>query len=169
MDFLCPVSVCFIDNERCLPPVVCGWKNDACLRVCVSSTMDGVCHRLLWFENDAVSPCVFYRRFPGCSFTRSCTWNFQISITLIFRMWPVPLRTPSNDDRFSCILVGNLIDRGAVRRQTSCTNLGVEKGAQELEDAWRCADKRESDRRHRREAPALRAANRRIAPARISC
>ena len=48
-------------------------------------------------------------------------------------------------------------------------HLGVEKGAQELEDAWRCADKRESDRRHRREAAALRAANRRIAPARISC
>ena len=48
-------------------------------------------------------------------------------------------------------------------------HLGVEKGAQELEDAWRCADKRESDRRHRREAAALRAANQRIAPARISC
>ena len=88
--------------------------------MCVSSTMDGVCHRLLWFENDAVSPCVFYRRFPGCSFTRSCTWNFQISITLMSRIWPVPLRTASNDDRFSCILAGDLIDRGAVRRQTSC-------------------------------------------------
>ena len=48
-------------------------------------------------------------------------------------------------------------------------HLGVEKGAQELEDAWRCADKRESDRRHRREAAALRAANQRIAPACISC
>ena len=41
-------------------------------------------------------------------------------------------------------------------------HLGVEKGAQELEDAWRCADKRESDRRHSREAAALRAANRMI-------
>ena len=49
-------------------------------------------------------------------------------------------------------------------------HLGVEKGAQELEDdAWRCADKRESDRRHRREAAASRFAYRRTAPARISC
>ena len=35
-------------------------------------------------------------------------------------------------------------------------HLGVEQGAQEHEDAWRCADKRESDRRHRREAAAPR-------------
>ena len=34
-------------------------------------------------------------------------------------------------------------------------HLGVEKGAQEHEHAWRRADKRESDRRHRREAGRL--------------
>ena len=34
-------------------------------------------------------------------------------------------------------------------------HLGVEIGAQELEDAWRRTDKRESDRRHRREAAVI--------------
>ena len=117
--FLCPVSVCFIDNQRCLPSVVCGSK----------MTRISVCVFYRQWTVFAIRCCgskmtpwipVFYRRFPGCSFTRSCTWNFQISITLISRILPVPLRTASNDDRFSCILAGDLIDRGAVRRQTSC-------------------------------------------------
>ena len=88
--------VCFINNGRCLPSVV------------VAGKMMRVSLRVL------------YRRLPGCSFTRSCRWNFQILITLIFRICPVPLRTASNDDRFSCILAGDLIDLGAVRRQISC-------------------------------------------------
>ena len=48
-------------------------------------------------------------------------------------------------------------------------HLGVERGAQELEGAWRRADKRESGRRHRREAAASKAAHRRILPAHIGC
>ena len=65
--------------------------------------------------------------------------------------------------------VNDAYDWVTVAKNMGKWHLGVEKGAQELEDAWRCADKRESDRRHRREAAASRVANRRIAPARISC
>ncbi|CAM9503947.1 unnamed protein product, partial [Sphacelaria rigidula] len=38
-------------------------------------------------------------------------------------------------------------------------HIEVEKGAEAFEDTWRRADKRESDRRHKREAAASRAAN----------
>ncbi len=46
---------------------------------------------------------------------------------------------------------------------------GVERGGQEFEDAWRLADKRESDRRHKQEAAASRAANRRIPSVHSGC
>ena len=54
------------------------------------------------------------------------------------------------------------------RKNMGKWHLGVEKGAQELEDTWKRADKRESDRRHRRETAASTVANRRIAPAPVS-